>query len=168
MARRERGDAHANEGAVGHIGKIGPHGENVVGNVMVLGHDHAERLGNLIAPDDGVVRPVDHAHDARSRAVRAARETLARAAGRQGNHLDQVAIESTAHLRLGDEILPLRRADEAERAGMHHQNAVGVAARAAARASAIAPHASSSPAIARSRWRNLSGHPARHRHLPRR
>ena len=110
--------ANAHKGAVRDIGGIGAHGKNIVRDVMVLGHHHAERLGNLIAPHDGIVRSVDDAQHARRRPIGAS--AVGRAAGRKRRHFHQVAVESPGHLRFRDEVFPFCRPHEAERPRMDH------------------------------------------------
>ena len=85
---------------------------------MVLGHHHAERLGDLIAPHNGIVRSVDDAQHARRRPIGVT--AVGRAAGRKRRHFHQVAVESTGHLRFRDKVLPFCRPHEAERPRMDH------------------------------------------------
>lgn len=59
VARRKRRDAHAHERSVFDVGPVGTHGEYVIGDVRIFGHDHAERFGHLVAPHERVVRTVD-------------------------------------------------------------------------------------------------------------
>ena len=138
MARRVRRHAHAHERPIGHIGEIGAHGENVVGDVAVFGHHHAERLGHLIAAHHRIVRAVDDAQNARSGALFGS--TFLRTARRKRRNFHQIAVERSCHFRFGNEVFAFGRTHETERAAVHRQHAMRVCARSAARMLARAPH----------------------------
>ena len=130
VARRERRDAHAHERSVLDVGIVCAHGEHVVGNARILGHDHAERVGHLVAPYEHIVRTVENAHDARGRTLLRASAPRSRAAVRarpapsktpirQRRQLHEIAVERARHSRFGNEERALGRLNEAEAARAH-------------------------------------------------
>ena len=147
VARRKRRDAHAHERSVFDVGPVGTHGEYVIGDVRIFGHDHAEGFGHLVAPHERVVRTVDDPQHARRRLLSCAkicfafmRLLLAAALHGQRRHFHEIAVERTRHLGFRNEELALRRLHEAEAASAHAQHAPRVATGMPARMGTRPPH----------------------------
>ena len=149
-ARRELGDAHAHERPVGHLGRLGAHGEHVVGNARIGRDHHSEGLGHLVAPHQRVVGPIDHREHPGGGTTRHIPVVIRdspplRCPGPQRRDFHQIAVERAGEARGGDEVLPLGRLHETEAAGAHGENAPGIRLGAAARVLPVTAHPISLP-----------------------